>query len=177
MDCFGACRGSQTPQSPSLPHQNGSEGVAFSQVGRPRHSSCDAFSWLNSPAHACRSPTLRLPPRDDRRMVHGESGWLTSLPAGTFTRQHSTSLPGAPHSASVAITERALRLAPPGSRRHLPPAIQGIPVSTGITALSPMAFPCLCLNNTKIDPIRHPVATVFPTTSRPSIVSIFYSKQ
>ena len=49
------------------------------------------ISWLNSPAHACRSPTLRLPPHGDRRMVHGGSGWLTSLPARTFTRQHSTS--------------------------------------------------------------------------------------
>ena len=50
-----------------------------------------SISWLNSPAHARRSPTLRLPPRDDRRMVHGEGGWLTSPSARTFTRHHSTS--------------------------------------------------------------------------------------
>jgi len=62
-----------------------------------------SISGLTSPARTCRSPTLRLPPHSDRRMVHGESGWLTSLSAGTFTRQHSTSWPGAPRVAASSI--------------------------------------------------------------------------
>ncbi|MDE0520719.1 MAG: hypothetical protein OXH79_02050 [Boseongicola sp.] len=49
------------------------------------------ISWLNRQTHACRLPTLRLPPRDDLLMVRGESGWLSSLSAGTFTQRHSIS--------------------------------------------------------------------------------------
>jgi len=114
VDCFDACHGSSTPRSPSAPHQDGSEGVAFSQtdgLGAP----VERLSGLNIPTRACRSPTLRLPPRDDRRTVRGESGWLTSFSAGTFTRRLSTGWPGAPRVASLSLLQTCRRHYPDGN--------------------------------------------------------------
>ena len=84
-------------------------------TGRPRHSRSSSISGLNSPARTCRSPTLRLPPHGGRRMVRGESGWFTSLSAGTFTRRHSTSSPGAPRVATSSIFHACRRHYPGGS--------------------------------------------------------------
>ena len=59
MDCFGACHGSQTPRSPSSPHQSGVEGVAFGpseslgtpnmvifrgSMARPTPTACQRFT-------------------------------------------------------------------------------------------------------------------------------------
>ena len=58
MDCFGTCHGSQTPRSPSAPHQTGLEDVAFGpsdglgtpvgtfrgSIARPMPAACQRFA-------------------------------------------------------------------------------------------------------------------------------------
>ena len=62
MDCFDACRGSQTPRSPSTPHQTGSEDVAFGPsdgLGTPVESGFVAQSPRPTPAACQRFTSLR----------------------------------------------------------------------------------------------------------------------
>ena len=72
MDCFGTCHGSQTPRSPSAPHQTGLEDVAFGpsdglgtpvetfrgSIARPMPAACQRFTASRRPAHGSRRKWL-----------------------------------------------------------------------------------------------------------------------
>jgi len=50
-------------------------------------------------------------------MIHGESGWLLSFPAGALTQQRSTSSPSVPRAARLSLPQTYQCTAPEGTIR------------------------------------------------------------